>query len=342
MIHFANLHYLYALIIIPILIIIFIFARRNKKKALKRFGDNDVIKSLMPLVSRRRPTVKFILVLLVLSLIIVAIARPQRGSKRKSHKAEGVEIIIALDVSNSMLAQDIKPNRLMAAKRSITRMLEHLDNDKIGLIVFAGKAYMQVPVTTDYTATKMLLSTISTDVVSEQGTAIGEAIRLASKSFTPDDEATKVLVIITDGENHEDNPIEAAKTAAEKGIVVYTIGLGDAKGSPIPIKGGSNYRKDKSGHVIMSKLNEKMLINIASAAHGKYIRANNMRIGLKTLYEEVEKLDKQEMESVVYDEYEDFFQYIIFLAILILLFDYLIMNRKNKKLEKFKIFNLRE
>ncbi len=240
-----------------------------------------------------------------------------------------------------MLAQDIKPDRLSAAKRSISRMLEQLDNDKIGLIVFAGKAYTQVPVTTDYTATKMLLSTINTNVVSEQGTAIGEAIKLASKSFTPDEDASKVLVIITDGENHEDNPVEAAKLAAQKGIIIYTIGLGDIKGSPIPTGRGSNYRKDNRGHVIMSKLDEKTLVDIASAAKGKYIRANNIRIGLKTLYKEIDKLDKKEMESVVFDEYEDFFQYLVGFALFILLIDYLIMDRKNRKLEKLKIFNLR-
>ncbi len=340
MIQFANQYFLYALLIIPILVIIFIFARINKKKALQKFGDDNVISSLMPLASRRRPLVKFILMLMIISLIIVAIARPQRGSKRKTVKAEGVEIVIALDVSNSMLAQDVKPNRLAAAKHSISRMLEQLDNDKIGLIVFAGKAYTQVPVTTDYTATKMLLQTIDTDVVNEQGTAIGEAIELASKSFTPNEDATKVLIIITDGENHEDNPVEAAKVAAEKGIIIYTIGLGDINGSPIPTGSGTNYRKDRSGHVIMSKLDEKTLVDIASAANGKYIRANNISLGLKTLYKEIDNLDKQEMESVVFDEYEDFFQYLIGLAIILFLLDYFIMDRKNKKLEKFKLYKL--
>ncbi|MDF1548876.1 MAG: VWA domain-containing protein, partial [Bacteroidales bacterium] len=304
-------------------------------------GDRTVIAKLMPLLSRRRPGIKFAMVILALALVIFAASRPQFGSKLKEVKTEGVEIVIALDVSNSMLAEDIKPNRLEAAKRAIGRMLENLDNDKIGLIVFAGSAYTQVPVTTDYTATKMLLSTLSTNVVQEQGTAIGDAIRLAMKSFSPKNEEKKALVIITDGENHEDNPIQAAEEAKEKGIVIYTIGLGDTKGTPIPIPGSSDFRRDRDGKVIMTSLNENMLIDIANATDGKYIRANNTRIGLAALYDEIEKLDKTELESVVYAEYEDVYQYVIFLALLILLFDFVILNRKNKQLEKIKIFNLR-
>ncbi len=341
MIHFANPLFLYALLVIPVLIIIYVITQISKKRSLERFGDNHVISSLMPLVSKRRGGFKFAIILAVLLLVIISIARPQFGSKLREVKTEGVEIIIALDVSNSMLAEDIKPNRLEAAKRSISKMLDNLDNDKIGLIVFAGNAYTQVPVTTDYTATKMLLSTLSTNMVQEQGTAIGEAIELAMRSYSPDNETNKALIIITDGENHEDNPVEIAKEAHEKGIVIYTIGLGDTKGTPIPLPGTSNYRKDNNGNVIMTKLDESMLIEIANAAEGKYIRANNMRIGLNALYDEIEKLDKMEMESVVYDEYEDVFQYLIFLAIVLLLLDYVILNRKNKQLEKFKIFNLR-
>ena len=341
MIHFANPLYLYALLVIPVLTLVFIFTQISKKKSLERFGDKEVISGLMPLVSKRRGVIKFSILSFVLALIILSIARPQFGSKLREVTTEGVEIIIALDVSNSMLAEDIKPNRLEAAKRSISKMLENLDNDKIGLIVFAGGAYTQVPVTTDYTATKMLLSTLSTNIVQEQGTSIGEAIELAMKLYNPDNEQNKALIIITDGENHEDNPVEIAREAKEKGIIVYTIGLGDTKGTPIPLAGSSDYRKDRQGSVIMTKLNESMLIEIANAANGKYIRANNMRIGLNALYDEIEKLDKMEMESVVYDEYEDVFQYLVFIAILLLLFEYLILNKKNKQLEKFKVFNLR-
>ena len=273
-----------------------------------------------------------------LSSLIIAAARPQFGSKLKEVKAEGVEIIIALDVSNSMLAQDIKPNRLEKAKRAIARLLDNLRNDKIGLIVFAGDAYTQVPITTDYTATKMLLSTISTDMVPKQGTAIAEAIRLGIKSFSPDEEVKKVLIIITDGENHEEDPVAAAREAKEKGILVYTIGMGLSKGAPIPLPGQSNYRKDASGRVIMTKLDEATLVKIAAAGGGIYTRANNVKVGLSKLYDEIEKLDKKELETVVYSEYEDSFQYFVGFALFLLLLEFVIMERKNKKLAKVNLF----
>lgn len=342
MIHFGNPQYLYALLVIPVLIVVFILTQINKRKSLQKFGDKNVITKLMPLVSNRRGGFKFSIILLVLTLIIISISRPQFGSKLKEVTTEGVEIIIALDVSNSMLAKDIAPNRLEAAKRSISRMLDNLIDDKIGLIVFAGKAYTQVPVTTDYTASKMLLSTLSTNIIKEQGTAISEAIQLASKSYSPDNESNKALIIITDGENHENDPIEAAKEAKEKGIIIYTIGLGSNKGTPIPIPGSSDFRKDKQGRVIMTSLNEKILEKIANATGGKYIRANNSRLGLKALYDEIEKLDKMELEAEVYSEYEDIFPYFIFVALILLVFDFILLNKKNKRLEKFKIFNLRE
>ncbi len=341
MFQFANPQYLYALILIPVFIIIYIVNVSLKKKSLAKFGDNQVIKGLMPLVSRRRPLFKFILMITALALIIIAAARPQFGSKLREVKAEGVEIIIALDVSNSMLAEDIRPSRLAKAKRAISRLLDNLQNDKIGLIVFAGDAYTQVPVTTDYTATKMFLSSINTDFVPKQGTAIGEAIHLAMKSYSPDNEQKKVLIILTDGENHEDNPVQAAKEAKEKGILVYTIGMGLNKGAPIPIKGRSDYRKDKNGTVIITKLDEATLVKVAQAGGGIYIRANNAKVGLSNLYKEIEKLDKTELETVVYSEYEDNFQYFIGIALFLLLIEFIVLERKNKRLKKIKLFNLK-
>lgn len=341
MFHLANPQYLYALIIIPLLVIIFIFYLINRKSAMKRFGDLNIISGLMPLVSKRRIIFKFILLNLSLGLIIFAASRPQYGSKLREVKTKGVEIVIALDVSNSMMAQDIKPNRLEAAKRAIDRMLDNLKDDKIGLIVFAGTAFTQVPVTTDYSATKMMLSTVSPGLVQEQGTAIGDAIDLAMKSFNPNNDKRKVLIIITDGENHLDNPVEMATKAVEKGIIIYTIGIGDTGGSPIPLGNGSDFRKDKNGDVVISRLDEEMLINIAQAGNGKYIRANNSKFGLMTLYKEIENLEKSELESAIYSEYEDIYQYILFLALMLLLFDFVVLNRKNKQLEKMKLFNLR-
>jgi len=342
MFHFANQEFLYALILIPVFIVLYIINVRLKRKSMDKFGDYDVIKNLIPLLSKRRPLLKFILMTTALAALIIAAARPQFGSKLKEVKAEGVEIIIALDVSNSMLAEDIKPNRLEKAKRAIARMLDNLRNDKIGLIVFAGEAYTQVPITTDYTATKMLLSTISTDMVPKQGTAIAEAIRLGIKSFSPDNEVKKVLIIITDGENHEEDPIQAAEEAKEKGILVYTIGMGLSKGVPIPLPGKSNFRKDANGNVIMTKLDEATLVKIAAAGGGIYTRANNVKVGLAQLYKEIEKLDKKEMETVVYSEYEDSFQYFVGFALFLLLLEFMIMERKNKKLAKLNLFEIKE
>lgn len=341
MFHFANPQYLYVLFIIPVLFAFFIFALSQKKKMIERFGEYNVIARLMPLASNRRSWIKFILAALSISLLIIAVARPQYGSKLKEVKTEGIEIIIALDVSNSMLAEDIKPNRLEAAKRSVIRMLDNLKDDKIGLIVFAGSAYIQVPVTTDYSATKMMLMSITPGLIQEQGTSIGDAIELAMKSFSPQNDKQKALIIITDGENHLDNPIEASTKAAEKGIKVYTIGIGNTEGSPIPVGWGSDFRKDRNGNVIITKLDEEMLINIAQAGNGKYIRASSSKFGLMNLYNDIEKLDKSELESVIFSEYEDVFQYLVFMALLLLIADFAIMNRKNKQLEKFKLFNLR-
>jgi Ca-activated chloride channel homolog len=341
MLHFANPYYLYVLIIVPILVFFFIILMIKKKSLLEKFGDLSVISKLMPLASKRRLAFKFFTLIISLSILIVAIARPQYGAKLKEVKTKGVEIIIALDVSNSMLAQDISPNRLEAAKRAIDKMLDNLNDDKIGLIVFAGSAFTQVPITTDYTATKMMLSSINPGMVQEQGTSIGDAIDLAMKSFSPDNTKKKALIIITDGENHQDNPVEMATKAKEKGINVYTIGIGNSKGSPIPIGKGSDFKKDRNGDVIITKLDENTLITIAKAGNGTYTRATNSVFGLMNLYEEIGKLDKSELESAIYSEYEDIFQYFVFLALLFLLVDFVVMNRKNKQLEKMKLFNLR-
>jgi Ca-activated chloride channel family protein len=240
-----------------------------------------------------------------------------------------------------MLAEDIRPSRLKKAKRAIARLLDNLKNDKIGLIVFAGDAYTQVPITTDYTATKMFLSSINTDFVPKQGTAISEAIRLAMKSYSPDNEQKKVLIILTDGENHEDDPINAAKEAKEKGILVNTIGMGLNKGVPIPVKGSTDYRKDANGNVIITKLDEATLVKVAQAGGGIYTRSNNAKVGLSNLYKEIEKLDKSELETVVYSEYEDNFQYFIGFALLLLLIEFIILERKNKRFKKLNLFNIK-
>lgn len=340
MFRFAHIEYLYALGVIPVFIILFWITRRRRRKALERFGQTEVISQLMPNVSKSRPVVKFIIWLFALASLIIATARPQFGSKLKTVKREGVELVIALDVSNSMMAEDIQPNRLERAKRAISRLVDNLNDDKIGLIVFAGDAYTQLPITTDYPSAKLFLNAVNTNIVPRQGTAIGAAIELASVSFSPQFEGNKAIVIITDGENHEDDAIGAATSAAQNGIIVHTIGMGLPQGGPIPVvrNGQRDYRKDKEGNVVVTKLNEEMLQQIAAAGNGIYVRANNAQVGLNTLFNEIDKMEKSEMESLVYSDYEDQFQWFIAFAIFLILLDFLILERKNKYLKNIKLF----
>jgi Ca-activated chloride channel homolog len=344
MFKFGHEAYLYGLLIIPVLVILFAIGLYWRKKALKRFGNPPIINQLMPYVSTLRPVIKFILLILALTSVIFALADPQFGSKLKKVKREGVELIIALDVSNSMLAEDIEPNRLERAKRAIAKMVDQLSNDKIGLIVFAGDAYIQVPLTTDYSAVKMYMSSINTDIVPRQGTAIGSAIDLAVRSFDEQSELDKALIVITDGENHEGNAIEAAENANEKGITIHTIGMGDLSGSPIPVRkqGGSPvFQKDQQGNVVVSKLDEQTLKMLAARGKGTYIHANNARTGLNELFEEISKMDQKEIESKVYTDYQHRFQYLIALALIFLMVDLILLERKNKRLMKFNLFNVR-
>ena len=340
MFRFGNSEYLWGLFIIPLFVLFFIWSRLSRKRALKRFGKLEILKQLMPYASRSRPGFKFFLLMLALAFFIVGTARPQFGSKLKNVKREGVELIIALDVSNSMMSEDIQPNRLERAKRAISRLVDRLKDDKIGLIVFAGDAYTQLPITTDYNSAKLFLNSISTQIVPKQGTAIGSAIDLASKSFTPNGEANKAIIVITDGENHEDDAVTAAKNATDKGIIVHTIGMGLPQGSPIPVlrNGQKEYLKDRDGNVVITKLDEQTLEKIASAGNGIYIRANNAQIGLDTLFDEINKMQKEEVESRVYSEYDDQFQFLFAVGILLLLFEFVILERKNRYLKNIKLF----
>ncbi len=341
MFQFANPQYLYALILLPVLGIVFILGRRARKKALQTFGDSRLINSLMPEASAARPWLKLVLVETALMLAIIGLAGPQFGTKLREVKREGVELVIALDVSNSMLAEDIVPNRLENAKRAISKLVDRLHNDKIALVVFAGDAFVQLPMTTDYSAAKMFLTTITPKLVSNQGTAIGSALELAMKSFGPGEEKNKAIIVITDGENHEDNAVDLAAAASDKGIKVYTIGMGLQKGAPIPIYnkyGQKDFRTDKQGNVVISKLDEGMLEKIASAGEGKYIRANNTKTGLNALFDDLNKLDKAEMDAKVYSEYEEQFQYFVGFALLLLFVEFFILFRKNRNLRKVNLF----
>ena len=343
MIRFGNSEFLWGLLIIPLLTIFFIWSRFARKKALRRFANEELLKLLMPFVSKTRPRFKFFVLMLALAFVIIGIARPQYGSKLKKVKREGIELVIALDVSNSMMAEDIQPNRLDRAKMAISRLVDRLKDDKIGLIVFAGDAYTQLPITTDYNSAKLFLNSINTQIVPKQGTAIGAAIGLAMRSFTPDSKANKAIIIITDGENHEDDAISAAKDAAENGMIVHTIGMGLPQGSPIPVlrNGLKEYLKDNQGNVVITKLDETMLEQIAGSGNGIYVRANNAQVGLDTLFDEINKLEKSEMDTLVYSEYEDQFQYFFAIALLLIVLEFFILERKNRYLKNIKLFSVK-
>jgi Ca-activated chloride channel family protein len=316
-----------------------------KKKATLRFVNSPFFELLMPLRSVARSHIKFVLFLLILISLIIAVARPQFGSKLEEIKREGIEIIIALDVSRSMLAEDIKPNRLERAKQAISSLVNHMQNDKIGMIVFAGDAYTQLPITSDYISAKIFLSSINTEIVSKQGTAIASAIELGTKSFTQDPEASKVIVVISDGEDHVGDPVEAARLAAEKGIKVYTIGMGSTSGAPVPISeyesGQAGFLKDRSGEVVISRMDPAMLKKIADAGKGKFYGASESSIGLNQLYSELNKMNKAEIETKVYSEYDDQFQYFIGLALILIIIDIFILERKSKYFRNFSLFGNR-
>jgi Ca-activated chloride channel family protein len=340
---FANPDYLYLLLSLPVLIFLLIINEARKKRALRKLGETGLVGKLVPELSVTRPPVKFLIVLLAYSLMIIMLSRPQFGSRLEDVKKEGIEIIIALDVSNSMLAEDIQPDRLIRAKQAISRLVDNLNNDKIGLIVFAGDAYTQIPITTDYISAKMFLSTIGPNIVPKQGTAIAAAINLGIRSFSPGEGKSKAMVIISDGENHEDDPMESAQNASKAGIVIHTIGIGSTDGVPVPVivNGRKDYLKDNNGNTVVTKLNEDVLKKIAIAANGNYVRASNSNIGLDEIFNQIRKMKTQELESTMYTEYNDQFQIFAAVAIFLLFLDFIIMDRKNRRLARLRLFKFR-
>ena len=335
---------LYLLVLIPVLAFVHLYLAKRRKKALEEFGSAELINDLMPNVSFKRPTIKFYIMLFAFVLLIITIAGPQYGSKLQTVKRKGIELIVALDVSNSMMAQDIEPNRLDRAKRAISRLVDKLQNDRVGFIVFAGEAYVQLPITTDYASAKMFLNSINTDIVGTQGTAIGAAINKGISSFTTQEDVNRAIIVITDGENHEDDPIAAASAAADKGIKIYTVGMGLPKGAPIPVVGGrsNDFMKDRDGNVVISKLDEQTLQKIAITGNGAYIPANNIRNGINSLVDELSELEKSELEAKVYTDYDDQFQYFAALALLLIIIEFLILERKNRRLKHINIFEVKE
>jgi Ca-activated chloride channel family protein len=322
-----------------VFIIIWIAGNRRRRIARLRFAEPDLVRRLSPDYSSGRMTLKFFIRLLAFIFIILTVARPQFGSRLEEVKREGVEVIIALDVSNSMLAADIIPSRLERAKQAISQLVDQLRNDRIGLILFAGDAYTQIPVTNDYLSAKMFLESAGPDAISKQGTAIGSAIDLGMRSFSPESDKSKALIIITDGENHEDDAIAAASAAAEKGVVIYTIGIGSPEGSPIPltVNGRTEYLKDRDGNTVISKLDEKGLQEIASITGGRYVRANNTSIGLNEIYNDIGRMKKAEVNTVMYTEYNEQFLIPAVITFILVLIDILIMDRKNHLLRRLGI-----
>jgi Ca-activated chloride channel family protein len=312
-----------------------------KKKAIKKFGDSQLFTRLASDVSKSKPLLKFVLFMIAYSLVVVGLANPQIGTKLEEVKREGVDIIIALDVSNSMKAEDIKPSRLERSKQAISRLIDKLENDRIGVIVFAGNAYVQLPITTDFAAAKLFLGSIDTDIIPTQGTAIGSAIDLARESFVGQDNKHKALIIITDGENHEDDAVEAAKKANEEGIIIHTIGMGSPEGAPIPVYRNGvqvDFMKDHNGTTVITKLDQVGLEKIAAEGKGQFIRASNSDDGLNTILNEITKMDKKSFGTKMFTEYEDRFQYFLGAGLLFLIIEFLVSNRKNRAVQRLDLF----
>lgn len=338
MFRFAQPEYLYLLLIVPLLVMLFIWNTIRRKRKLQSFGDPELLAQYMPNVSMVRPQFKFYIQILALVLLIVALARPQFGVKEQTVKRQGMEVMVALDVSNSMLAQDVAPSRLGRSKQLLSKIIDGMTEDKVGLVVFAGDAYTQLPITCDYVSAKMFLSSISPSLVARQGTAIGSAIDLSIKSFGAESTASRAIILITDGENHEDDAIGAAKLAKEKGIQVFVLGVGKPEGSPIPLEGSMSFRKDKDGNVVVSKLNEEMCRQIAQAGGGMYLRVDNTNAAQRTLQKELGKLAKSELETRVYSEYNEQYQSFVILALILLVIEFFIFGRKNKRLSKINLY----
>ena len=339
MFRFANPEFLYLLFILPVFLAVYVYAYLQKRKAIKRLGNPEILSQLMPEVSPKRQFLKFWFIFGAVAAIIFVIAGPQFGSKLETVKRQGVEIMVCLDVSNSMLAEDVSPNRLEKSKQMLSKLTDGFTDDKVGLIVFAGDAFTQLPITSDYISAKMFLTSINPSMVSAQGTSIGAAINLAARSFTPNETSDKTIVLITDGENHEDDAIGAASAAAEKGIHVNIVGIGLPKGGPIPLQGTNNYMKDKDGNVVITMLNEQMCQEIAAAGKGMYVRADNTNSALKALQKEIDKMKKTELDSKVYSEYDEQFQLVAWIALFLLIVELLIFDRKNRIFRKVKIFS---
>lgn len=338
MFRFEDPNYLYLLVLIPVLALIRFFVVRKQKKRLRRFGEMSLLKELMPGVSRWRPAIKFWLLEAALAMMILVVARPQMGTKISTEKRVGIETIIAMDISNSMLAEDVAPSRLDRSKMMVENMVDNFTNDKIGLIVFAGDAFVQLPITSDYVSAKMFLNSIDPSMMASQGTDIATAINMATHSFTQEEGVGKAIIVVTDGEDHEGGAVEAAKDAKKKGMNVFVLGVGSQKGAPVPIPGSNAYITDNSGNTVMSILNENMCREIASAGGGAYIHVDNNSNAQRQLNSELDRLSKKEIASEIYSDYDEQFQAFIIIALLLLIAEICLLECKNPLLKKFTLF----
>ena len=337
---FANPEYLQLLLIVPVFVAWFIYIRIRRKKNLKKFGDESLLKNLMPGVSVFRQHVKFYLSMIAMIAIIIVIARPQFGSKLDTVKRKGLEVMVCLDISNSMLAEDVQPNRLEKSKQMLYKLVDELDNDKFGVVIFAGRSYTQLPITTDYQSAKMFISTIEPGTIQQQGTAIGSALEMANRAFPKEEDGNgKAIIVITDGENHEDDAVGIAKEIAKNGVQINVIGIGKPEGTPIPLPGTNSFRKDKDGNTVISKLNEGMCQEIAMAGNGIYVRADNTNNAMKVINEELIKVAKSDVETKVYSEYNEQFPAIAWIALILLVLELFILERKNGLFKGFKLFD---
>lgn len=329
MIIFAAPHYLLLLLLIPFFFLgmgLWLWGRRRR---LRRFGDEALVNELMPSWSRGKLWVRTVLLSLAFFFFVIGLSRPQIGAKLKDHKIKGAEIMIVLDVSNSMLAQDYSPDRLERAKLAISRITDKLKDDRIGLIVFAGTSFVQLPITSDYVSAKMFLNSISTESIPIQGTAIGDAISTAVRGFSAQSEHSRAIIVITDGENHEDDAVAAAKQAAEAGIKVYTIGVGSADGQPIPMNG--ELLKDKDGNIVVTRLDEETLRKVASAGGGAYVHAGNDEFGMTPIISDIRKMEDEEYNSVVFEEYNEQFMYFLGIALVFFVLEMLVGDRRARR-----------
>ena len=338
MFKFANPNALFLYILLLLVVGIYFYAGHRRKSALRKYGDPNLLAALMPEVSPYRSKIKFWITFVAMCFMVLLIARPQFGTKVETVKRHGIETIIALDISNSMLAEDVAPNRLEKSKNIISKLVDSFEDDKVGLIVFAGDAFIQLPITNDFISAKMFLESINPGLITRQGTNIKAAIDMATRSFTPREGVGKAVIIITDGESHEGGAIEAAKAAAEKGLSVYVMGVGSLSGAPIPGNRANDFRRDKEGNVIVTKLNEQMCQEIAAAGNGVYIRIDNTNNAQKLLQKEIDKLAKADIESAVYSEYDEQFQVMAWIALILLLLEMLLMVKKNPRFKNINLF----